>query len=98
MNISFWWFRTDLVYLPEWTFDRKLISANSNPKLNSNLNPHPNPNSNPNPNTNPKAQNRFRKTEMTSFFEQVSRYPRTNSKFSGKKSKKQQENSEMDNS
>jgi len=35
---------TDLVHLPEWTFDQKHIFVNSNP----NLNPNPYPNSNPN--------------------------------------------------
>jgi len=46
--------------LPDWTFDRKRISANSN------LHPNSNPN--------PKAQKRVRENEMTSFFRQVSRY------------------------
>jgi len=58
--------------LPEWTFDRKCISANSN--LNLNRNSHPNPNPNPNSNPNPKAQKPFWENEMMSFFGQVSRY------------------------
>jgi len=33
--------------LPEWTFDRKRISANTNHNPNSKPNPKPNPNFNP---------------------------------------------------
>jgi len=43
-------FCVDLIYLPEWIYDRKvfkLISANSNPNLSLN------------PNSNPKAQKPF---------------------------------------
>jgi len=63
----------DIVQLPELTFDRKRISANSNPNLNPNLNSNPNSNFNPNP----KAQNPFPENEMTSFLGQVSRYRET---------------------
>jgi len=56
------YFFMDLVHLPEWVFDQKRISANSN--LNPNLNSNPNP----------KAQEHFWENEMTSFFGQVSRY------------------------
>jgi len=45
----------DPVHLPEWTFDRKRISANSN--LNLNLKPY----SNPNP------ENIFEKTKWRHF-------------------------------
>jgi len=48
--------------LIENTFDRKRIYAN--------------PSSYPNPNTNPKAQLCFRTDEMTSFFDQMYRYPK----------------------
>jgi len=61
-------------HLPEWTMTEnvfKLISANSNPNSTLILTlililtlTYPNP----------KAQKRFRKNEMTSFFGQVSRY------------------------
>jgi len=59
--------------LIENTFDRKRIYANpsSYPNPNSNSNPNINPNSNPNPN----AQLCFRTDEVTSFFDQVYRYP-----------------------
>jgi len=49
-------------HLSERTFDRKRISANSNPNLN------------PKPKSNPKTQKPFRVKEMTSFFGQASRY------------------------
>jgi len=49
----------------------KRISVNSNPNLIPNSNTNPNLNLNFNPN--PKAQNRFRKNEMTLFFGKVSR-------------------------
>jgi len=71
----------------ENTFDRKRIYANpsSYPKPNSNFNPNTNskPNSNPNSNSNPnlKAQLCFRTDEMTSFFDQVYRYPRPQNLF-----------------
>jgi len=48
----------DLLHLPKNTFNRKRISANLIPNLNSN----------------PKAQLCFRTDEMTSFFEKVYRY------------------------
>jgi len=54
----------DLVHLPEWTFDRKRIFANSNPNFNSHANC----------NRNLKAQKPFRENKMTSFFGQVFRY------------------------
>jgi len=43
--------------MPEWTFDRKRISANSYPNC------HPNP----------ETQKRIQENEMTSFFGKVSR-------------------------
>jgi len=43
--------QTNLVHLPEWTFDRKRISVNSNP----NFNLYPNSN----PNLEPKARKPF---------------------------------------
>jgi len=46
--------RIESTTLPEWTFGRKRISANSN------LNPNSNPN--------PKAKKRFGENKMTSFF------------------------------
>jgi len=59
--------KTDLLYLIENTFDRKRIYANPSA--------YPNPNSNPNTNPNPESQLCFRTDEMTSFFDQVKRYP-----------------------
>jgi len=62
--------------LTENVFKRISANPNLNPnsKLNPNSNLNPNHNSNPNPNPNSKAQKRFRKIKMTSFFGQVSRY------------------------
>jgi len=60
----------DLVNLPEWTFGRKRISANSRLYLKPNLNFNPNSNSK----RNTKAHKLFRENKITSFFGQVSRY------------------------
>jgi len=59
----------DLLHLIENKFDRKRIYTNPSAY------PNPNSNSNPNSNPNPEAQLCFRTDEMTSFFDQVYRYP-----------------------
>jgi len=57
----------NLLHLIENTFDRKPIYTNPSS--------YPNSNSSPNTNPNLKAQLCFQTDEMTSFFDQVCRYP-----------------------